>query len=58
MPTLLSVNNYYHYRGGAETVFLEHNRMFEANGWTVVPFAMKHAKKPRYALVKVFRRRN
>ena len=44
MPTLLSINNYYYYRGGAETVFLEHNRMFEAMGWKVVPFAMKHAK--------------
>jgi glycosyltransferase involved in cell wall biosynthesis len=42
MSTLLSINNYYYYRGGAETVFLEHNRMFEAQGWTVVPFAMKH----------------
>ena len=29
-PTLLSANNYYYYRGGAETVFLEHNRMFES----------------------------
>ena len=43
MPTLLSVNNYYYYRGGAETVFLEQNRMFAELGWTVVPFAMKHA---------------
>lgn len=42
MATLLSINNYYYYRGGAETVFLEHNRMFEAGGWNVVPFAMKH----------------
>lgn len=40
---LLSVNNYYYYRGGAETVFLEHNRMFADDGWTVVPFAMQHA---------------
>lgn len=44
MPTLLSINNYFYYRGGAETVFLEHNRMFEALGWNVVPFAMKHPK--------------
>ena len=42
MATLLSINNYYYYRGGAETVFLEHNRMFDAAGWSVVPFAMKH----------------
>lgn len=44
MPTLLSVNNYHYYRGGAETVFLEHNRMFEHEGWKVVPFAMKHER--------------
>jgi len=44
MTTLLSVNNYYYYRGGAETVFLEHNRMFEREGWQVVPFAMRHAR--------------
>jgi glycosyltransferase involved in cell wall biosynthesis len=37
----LSINNYYYYRGGAETVFLEHNRLFEESGWNVVPFAMK-----------------
>jgi len=44
MPTLLSVNNYHYYRGGAETVFLEHNRMFEQERWKVVPFAMKHER--------------
>lgn len=44
MPTLLSVNNYHYYRGGAETVFLEHNRMFAQAGWTVVPFAMRHER--------------
>ena len=37
MPTLLSVNNYFYSRGGAETVFLEHGRMFESAGWRVVP---------------------
>jgi glycosyltransferase involved in cell wall biosynthesis len=44
MPTLLSINNYYYYRGGAETVFLEQNRMLEAASWAVVPFAMRHPK--------------
>ena len=44
MPTLLSVNNYYYVRGGAETVFFEHNRLFEEIGWRVVPFAMRHSK--------------
>lgn len=42
MATLLSINNYYYRRGGAEVVFLEQNRLFEEIGWTVVPFAMKH----------------
>lgn len=42
MPTLLSINNYYYRRGGAEVVFLEQNRMFEDSGWNVVPFAMQH----------------
>jgi glycosyltransferase involved in cell wall biosynthesis len=41
MTTLLSINNYYYYRGGAETVFLEQNKMFRQAGWDVVPFAMK-----------------
>jgi len=43
-PKLLSINNYYYYRGGAETVFLEQNRMLEAVGWQVAPFAMRHPK--------------
>jgi glycosyltransferase involved in cell wall biosynthesis len=41
---LLAINNYYYPRGGAEVLFLEHNRMFENIGWQVVPFAMRHAK--------------
>lgn len=44
VTTLLSVNNYHYYRGGAETVFLEHNRMFESHGWQVVPFSMHHPR--------------
>lgn len=44
LPTLLSINNYYYYRGGAETVFLEHNKLFRDSGWEVVPFAMVHEK--------------
>jgi glycosyltransferase involved in cell wall biosynthesis len=43
MPgTLLSINNYFYPRGGAETVFLRHNEMLEAEGWSVVPFCMQH----------------
>jgi glycosyltransferase involved in cell wall biosynthesis len=44
MTTLLSVNNYYYYRAGAETVFLEQNKMFQQSGWNVVPFAMQSRK--------------
>ncbi len=44
MSTLLSINNYYYRRGGAEVVFLEQNRMFEERNWRVVPFAMQHPK--------------
>jgi glycosyltransferase involved in cell wall biosynthesis len=44
VATLLSINNYYYYRGGAETVFLEQNKLFRDRGWTVVPFSMKHSK--------------
>lgn len=40
--TLLSVNNYYYARGGAEVVFFRHNGMLDAAGWNVVPFAMNH----------------
>jgi glycosyltransferase involved in cell wall biosynthesis len=43
-PTLLAINNYNYYRGGAETVFLEQNRMFESMGWQVASFAMHHPK--------------
>jgi glycosyltransferase involved in cell wall biosynthesis len=42
MSTLLAINNYYYPRGGSETIFFEHNRMFEALGWDVVPFSMQH----------------
>jgi len=44
LPTLLSINNYYYLRGGAETVFLEENNMFESIGWKVVPFSMSHCE--------------
>ncbi len=42
--SLLSINNYYYRRGGAEAVFLEHNALFENFGWRVVPFAMRHSR--------------
>jgi glycosyltransferase involved in cell wall biosynthesis len=40
--TLLSINNYYYPRGGAEVVFFRHNGMLHEAGWDVVPFAMNH----------------
>jgi len=43
-PKLLSINNYYYRRGGAESVFFDHNEMFEQAGWEVVPFSMQHAE--------------
>jgi glycosyltransferase involved in cell wall biosynthesis len=39
---LLSINNYFYPRGGAEVIFLEQNRLLEGIGWQVVPFAMQH----------------
>jgi glycosyltransferase involved in cell wall biosynthesis len=44
MANLLSINNYFYRRGGAEVVFLEQNKIFERLGWTVTPFSMKHEK--------------
>lgn len=41
-PCLLSINNYFYPRGGAEVLFLEQNCLFESAGWQVVPFAMRH----------------
>jgi len=44
VPTLLSVNNYFYRRGGAEVVFSSQNEMLSNLGWKIVPFAMKHEK--------------
>jgi glycosyltransferase involved in cell wall biosynthesis len=43
MPRLMSINNYYYLRGGSESVYFEHNRLFEDAGWEVVPFSMQNA---------------
>jgi len=51
---LLSVNNYYYRRGGAEVLFLEQNRMLEEAGWEVVPFAMKHENNLPTSWAKYF----
>lgn len=42
MPSLLAINNYNYRRGGGDTVFLEHNLLFEAAGWSVASFCMQH----------------
>lgn len=42
MPSLLSVNNYHYRRGGADAVFLEHDRMFQGLGWSTAVFSMQH----------------
>ncbi|HET8698825.1 MAG TPA: glycosyltransferase [Gammaproteobacteria bacterium] len=42
--TLLSVNNYYYARGGAEVAFFRHNSMLRAAGWSIVPFSMNHER--------------
>ncbi len=40
--TLLSINNDYYPRGGAEVAFFRHNGMLHDAGFRVVPFAMNH----------------
>lgn len=44
MIRLLSINNYYYVRGGAETVFFGHNAIFNGIGWDVAVFSMHHPK--------------
>jgi glycosyltransferase involved in cell wall biosynthesis len=39
---LLAINNYFYRRGGAETIFLEHIKLFSGDGWETVPFSMHH----------------
>ena len=42
MATQISVTSYYYRRGGAEAVMLDQNQLLEAQGWTIVPFAMQY----------------
>ncbi len=42
--TLLSINDYFYRRGGAEAVYFAHNALCQASGWKVVPFSMRHAE--------------
>lgn len=39
---LLAINNYFYRRGGAESVFLDHIKLFSDIGWQTAPFAMQH----------------
>ena len=41
---LLSMNNYFYLKGGAEKVFFDHNSLMEKSGWDVAPFAMHSSK--------------
>ena len=41
---LLSINNYYYRRSGAEVMFFGHNELFSRHGWDVASFAMRHPK--------------
>jgi glycosyltransferase involved in cell wall biosynthesis len=54
LATLLSINNYYYYRGGADSLFLEHNQLFSDCGWSVIPFAMTHPKNLQTPWSKYF----
>jgi len=40
--TIITANNYYYRRGGAETVFLEQINYLEKENWNVIPFSMHH----------------
>lgn len=42
MPRLLSLNNYHYRRGGADALFLEHDRIFQGLGWDTACFSMRH----------------
>lgn len=42
MPRLLSLNNYHYRRGGADALFLEHDRIFRGLGWDTACFSMRH----------------
>jgi glycosyltransferase involved in cell wall biosynthesis len=52
--TLLSINNYYYPRGGAEVLYLRHNAMFFNKGWSIIPFSMKHSKNIKTIWTKYF----
>jgi glycosyltransferase involved in cell wall biosynthesis len=42
MRRLLSLNSYHYRRGGADVVYLEHDKLFRDHGWEGAFFAMHH----------------
>lgn len=44
MKRLLSINSYHYVRGGADVMYFDHARLFEAAGWTNTFHAMHHAE--------------
>ena len=58
MATLLSINNYYYHRGGAEAIFFAHNKMFEALGWQGCFIRNEAPDESRYSVVGILRRTN
>ena len=51
---VLAANKYYFVKGGAERYFFELNRILEARGHTVVPFAMQHEQNEATPFAEYF----
>ena len=51
---VLAANKYYFVKGGAERYFFELNRILEARGHTVVPFAMQHEQNEATEFAEYF----
>ena len=41
---LLSLNNYYYRRGGAESLMFAHDALFQQHGWETAVFSMQHPR--------------
>lgn len=39
---LLAINSYFYRRGGSESLLMEHDALFRANGWDTAVFCMRH----------------
>ena len=51
---VLAANKYYFVKGGAERYLFELNRLLEARGHTVVPFAMQHERNEATEFARCF----